>query len=310
MPQPLSTWVDTPTKRKILEFVASVTDRDGDGFVPQDARIATFDNDGTLWCEKPMAQGVFVAQRLASMAEADPSLRQTQPWKAVSAGNSSWVDDAVIKHYHGDDADLNTLLAAVLKGFGDISVEDFEAQAAEFYDTALHPIYQQPYQKLGYVPMLELLDHLKSNGFACYIVSGGGREFMRPATQSMYGIPPERVIGSSAELAFKVDDQGANVVRSAGSGIIEDGPRKPIQIWERIGRRPILATGNANGDIPMLQFAADQESPTLCLLLQHDDAERELSYTSGAERAVTTAATEGWTVVSMKNDWKSIFSFQ
>jgi phosphoserine phosphatase len=308
--QPLPHWEDTPTKQAILDFVDKVTASGGDGFVPPAGRIATFDNDGTLWCEQPLAQGAFIVQRLAAMAKADPSLRDTQPWKAISSGDTSWINKAVTKHYKGDDTDLKALLGGVFKAFGDITVEDFEAQAATFYGNALHPVYNQPYQKLGYMPMVELLGYLESNEFTCYIVSGGGREFMRPVTESMYGIPPARVVGSSSGLTFKADDNGANVIRTAATGIIDDGPGKPINIWERIGRRPILAAGNANGDVPMLQFAADQKGPTLCLLVHHDDATREVAYSSGAEKAVKAAGTEGWTVISMKTDWKRVFSFQ
>jgi len=279
-------------------------------FVPPDERIATFDNDGTLWCEQPLAQGAFVAQRLAAMAKADPSLRQTQPWKAISNGDTSWINNAATKHYNGDDTDVKALLGGVFKAFGDITVEDFETQAATFFGTAVHPVYKQPYQKLGYMPMVELLGYLESNGFTCYIVSGGGRDFMWPVTESMYGIPPERVVGSTSGLTFKADGKGANVIRTAAAGILDDGPQKPIQIWERIGRRPILAAGNANGDVPMLQFASDQKHPTLCLLVHHDDSEREVAYSAGAEKAVETAGTDGWTVISMKNDWKRVFTFQ
>lgn len=310
MTEPLSSWENTPTKQAILDFVDRVTVEGAESFVPPAERIATFDNDGTLWCEQPLVQGAFIAQQLAAMAKADPSLRQTQPWKAISDGDSSWINNAATKHYNGDDTDLKALLAGVVKAFGDITVEDFETQAGTFYDTAVHPVYKQPYQKLGYVPMAELLGYLESNAFMCYIVSGGGREFMRPVTQSMYGIPPERVVGSSSGLTFKADDNGANVMRTAAVGIIDDGPGKPIQIWERIGRRPILVAGNANGDVPMLQFAADQNGPTLCLLVHHDDATREVAYSSGAEKAVKAAGTEGWTVVSMKTDWNRVFSFQ
>jgi hypothetical protein len=237
-------------------------------------------------------------------------LRDTQPWKAISNGDTSWINNAATKHYSGDDSDLKALLGAVFKAFGDITVEDFETQAATFFGTALHPVYNQPYQKLGYLPMVELLGYLESSGFTCYIVSGGGREFMRPVTESMYGIPPDRVVGSSAGLTFKADGNGANVIRTAAAGIIDDGPQKPIQIWERIGRRPILAAGNANGDVPMLQFAAGQSGPTLCLLVHHDDAAREVAYGAGAEQAMKTAATHGWTVISMKTDWKRMFTFR
>jgi len=310
MTQPLSSWEDTSTRQTILDFVANVTDSDSDEFVPSAERIATFDNDGTLWCERPMAQGAFISGRLMEMAKSDPALRQTQPWKAIWDGDSSWITDAVTKYYNGDEADARALMAGVLKGFGDITVEDFEAQATDFYGTAVHPVYKRPYQTLGYAPMVELLDYLEASGFSCYIVSGGGRDFIRPVTLSMYGLPPERTVGSTSGLTFKADDSGANVTRTATLGIINDGPEKPIQIWERIGQRPILAAGNANGDVPMLQFTSDQEHPTLCLLVNHDDSEREVKYSAGAENAVKTAGINSWTVISMKDDWKQVFSLQ
>ena len=244
------------------------------------------------------------------MAESDASLRKTQPWKAIWDGDKSWIDDAVVKHYDGDDTDTNALLAAVTKAFGNITVEQFEALATKFLDTAVHPRYEQPYLNLTYVPMVELLGLLHANAFTCYMVTGGGRDFMRPVSQSLYGLPPERIIGSTSGLTFSDDEGGANINRAAALGIIDDGPEKAIQIWERIGRRPIMAVGNANGDVPMLQFAADQERPTLCLLVSHDDAEREVEYSAGAEKAVSTAGTDGWTVISMKSDWQQVFAFE
>ena len=310
MTQPLSSWEDSATKQTIVDFVANVTDSNSEGFVPSADRIATFDNDGTLWCERPFVQGAFISDRLMEMAKTDPSLREIQPWKAIWDEDSSWISDAVAKHYNGDDGDLEALVSGVFKGFGDITAEDFAAQATRFYETAVHPVYKRPYQTLGYVPMVGLLGYLEANGFSCYIVSGGGRDFMRPVTLSMYGLAPERIIGSTSGLSFRADDSGANVLRTAAREIINDGDEKPIQIWERIGQRPILAAGNANGDVPMLQFASDQKHPTLCLLVQHDDSEREVKYNAGAEKAIKTAGTDGWTVISMKNDWKQVFSLQ
>ena len=309
MPPPLASWENTPTKRTILEFVGNATDPGSEGFVPAPERVATFDNDGTLWCEQPAIQGVFISDRLAEMAKSDPSLRDTQPWKAIWDGDSSWINDAVVKHYDGDETDISALLVAVTKAFGDITVDEFEAQATKFFSTAVHPKYEQSYLNLAYAPMVELLQFLDANGFTCYMVTGGGRDFMRPVAQSLYGLPPERIIGSTSDLTFSDDEGGANINRAAALGIIDDGPEKAIQIWERIGRRPIMAVGNANGDVPMLQFAADQERPTLCMLVGHDHAEREVEYSAGAEEAVATARTAGWTVISMKNDWKQVFAF-
>ena len=306
----LASWEDTPSRQAILEFVGNVTDPESEGFVPPDERVATFDNDGTLWCEQPVVQGVFISGRLAEMAESDASLRKTQPWKAIWDGDSSWINDAVVKHYDGDETDIKSLIAAVTEAFGDIAVEQFEAQATKFFGTAVHPEYEQPYLNLTYVPMVELLDFLDANGFTCYMVTGGGRDFMRPVSQSLYGLPPERIIGSTSGLTFSDDDGGADVGRAAALGIIDDGPEKAIQIWERIGRRPILAAGNANGDVPMLRYAAAQERPTLCMLVSHDDADREVEYSAGAEKSVATAGTDGWTVISMKNDWKQVFAFE
>lgn len=307
MSEPLTLWTSGATRNAILELVDKVTAQDTEGFVPPAERIATFDNDGTLWCEKPFAQGAFVAERLVSMAKADPSLRDRQPWKAIAGGHSSWIDDALTKHYGGDDTDMAAFYTGIGAAFGDISVEEFESQASAFFATALHPTFGQPYQNLGFLPMVQLLRFLEANDFTCYIVSGGGRDVVRPITQSMYGIPPERVIGSSSGLKFEAGDDGVNIVRTEAVGIIDDGPEKAIQIWERIGRRPILAAGNTNGDVPMLQFAADQTQPTLCMLVHHDDAEREVAYDLGAERALSTAASEGWTVISMKSDWTQVF---
>jgi phosphoserine phosphatase len=286
-----------------------VTDPGSEGFVSPPDRIATFDNDGTLWCEQPIPQGAFIINRFAEVAKSDPSLSKSQPWKVAADGDSSWIHDAVVKHYNGDDTDFNKLMDAINTAFGNITVDQFEEQARKYLETALSPKFKQPYQALRYVPMVELLGFLDANGFTCYIVTGGGRDFVRPVAQATYGLPPERIIGSSSGLSFK-DGAGANIIRNGDPGFMDDGPEKAIQIWNHIGRRPILAAGNANGDVPMLQFAADQERPTLCMLVQHDDAKREVEYSSGAEQSIKTAQTDGWTVISMKNDWKQIFSFQ
>ncbi|MGB7982261.1 MAG: HAD family hydrolase [Candidatus Nanopelagicales bacterium] len=308
MAEYLVSWTDGQVRKSIVDFVATVSDPESEDFVEPGERIATFDNDGTLWCEQPLAQGAFIAQRLTESARRDPSLAARQPWKALVEGNAAWIDDAVTKYYEGDSADVQLLISAALDAFGDVEVEEFERAAAAFLASARHPVYQRPYTELGFVPMVELVTYLKAHGFACYIVSGGGREFMRPVTAMMYGIPADRVIGTSSQLRFVADDAGARVMRTATSGILDDGPMKAIQIWERIGRRPILAAGNANGDVPMLQFATDQPGRTLGLLVHHDDATREVAYTRGAELALDAAGTHGWAVVSMARDWKQVFA--
>jgi phosphoserine phosphatase len=307
----LLSWNDAATKRAILDFVAKVTDPNNAAYVPPEERIATFDCDGTLWCEKPVQiQIAWVLQELAAMAEKDPSLRTEQPFKAAYEKDTAWFGDTVTKHYNGDDSAMKVLLGGVGKAFGARTVEAFEAQSAEFLKTEQHPTYHVSYLEMTYQPMVELLDYLTANGFTPYIVSGGGRDFMRPVTQQLYGIPPERVVGSAFTESYQIDDQGAHIMRGNGVGLVDDGPAKAVQIWDHIGHRPIIAAGNANGDIPMLQFAGGQDRPALRLLANHDDAARETNYTAGAEKALKLAQDQGWTVVSMKQDWKQVFSFQ
>jgi phosphoserine phosphatase len=307
----LSLWNDTHTKQAILDFVAQVTDPQGKDHVPPQDRVATFDCDGTLWCEKPVQiQIAFILQRLAAMAEKDPSLRQQQPWQAAYEQDNAWFGDTVTKHYNGDDSGMKVLMGGVVKAFGNMTVEAFAAQAVAFFKTARHPKYNVSYLEVTYQPMVGLLDYLEAKGFTTYIVSGGGRDFMRPVTQQLYGIPPERIVGSAFTESFQADDQGAHIMRGAGIDFVDDGPAKAVHIWDRIGRRPIIAGGNANGDIPMLKFAGGQDRPALRLLVNHDDTARETDYTAGAEKAMKLAQERGWTVVSMKNDWKQVFSFQ
>jgi hypothetical protein len=182
--------------------------------------------------------------------------------------------------------------------------------ADEYFQRERHPSYGCSYLDTAYLPMIELLDYLAANGFTNYILSGGGRDFMRPITDRVYKIPPERVIGSAPAMSFAIDDDGAHIMRGAALEFMDDGPTKPILIWDRTGRRPILAAGNANGDIPMLQFAGGADRPALRLLVHHDDGEREFAYDAGAEQALRTADEQGWGVVSMRSDWKQVFAFQ
>jgi phosphoserine phosphatase len=308
---PLPSWNDTPTRQSIIDFVTKVTETGGADFVPVPERIATFDVDGTLWSEKPVQiQIAWILQRLAEMAEKNTSLRTKQPFQAAYQKDDKWFSDTVTKHYNGDDSGVKLLLGGVTKAFGSMTVEAFAEQATHFFDTEQHPVYKVSYRELAYPPMVELLDYLVANGFTPYIVSGGGRDFMRCVTPELFGIPPQRVIGSAFEESYELGEDGAHIVRGESVGLIDDGPAKAVQIWDRIGRRPILAAGNANGDVPMLEFADSHKGSSLCLLVDHDDARREVGYDAGAEKALAAAKKHDWLVVSMLNDWSQVFSFQ
>ena len=300
----LDTWNDSAAKRAVVEFVER-TESDG---VPAEERIAVFDNDGTLWCEKPLPiQADFILRRLAEMAQADSGLRGRQPWKAAYEHDYQWLGTVLDEHYAGNDANVRTLLAGILAAYDGISVEEFEAKSGAFLHTAKHPVLGRAYLDCAYVPMVELLGYLEANGFTNYIASGGGRDFMRPISQEIYGIPREQVIGSATTFQYVSNDQGGTITHKAEADYLDDGPQKPIRIWSRTGRRPLLAGGNSNGDIPMLEFTQHPGKRSLRLLVRHDDGEREFAYTSGAERALERAGGSGWTIVSMKDDWGTVF---
>ena len=298
----LLSWRDGAAKQAIVDFVGQ-TDS-----VPVEHRIAVFDNDGTLWCEKPMPiQLDFVLRRFVEMAEASPELRERQPWKAAYERDYGWLGSLMQEHYAGDDTNVNVLGAGILAAYEGISVEDFEAQSDEFLRTAQHPTFGRGYLQCAYKPMVDLLDYLAANGFTNYIVSGGGRDFMRPISDDVYGIPRERVIGSAAVLAYESNERGGTITHKAEAEYLDDGPQKPIRIWSRMGRRPLVAGGNSNGDMQMLEFTKHDDKPTLRLLVLHDDAEREFDYTTGAEAALERAGKDNWTVVSIKDDWATVF---
>ncbi len=305
----LASWREGRARTAILDFVARVTEEGGPDYVAPDERVAVFDNDGTLWCEKPMPIEVgFILRRLAEMAAADASLRDRQPWQAAYEHDYAWLGAALTKHYAGDDADANVLLRGVTEAFAGLAVEDYAVAAHAFLHEGEHPTLGRSFLDCGYLPMLELLRHLEATGFVSYIASGGDRDFMRPVTGRMYGIPAERVVGSATALRYRDDADGGAVVYEAAMDVFDDGPVKPVRIWSRIGRRPIVAGGNSNGDIQMLRYAGGGSRPALRLLLLHDDAEREFAYTAGAERSLDEAAAHGWTVVSMKDDWAEVFA--
>ncbi len=311
MTEKLRFWNDTPTKAAIMDFVAAVSDESSPKYVPPAHRVATFDNDGTLWCEKPMyIQLDLVLRKLAAQAESDPSLRSQQPWKAAWEKEFDWLGGAITKHYQGDDSDLHALLGGVLSLSEGQAVEQIEAEAKDFIENERHPMLGLTYRDCVYQPMLELLQYLEANGFINYIVSGGGRDFMRGFAHDLYGIPRERVIGSTVAYRFVESDGGGAIEQRAELDVVDDGPGKPIQIWNVAGRRPILAAGNSNGDIEMLQFAEASGKPFVNLLVHHDDAEREYEYDAGAEKALQLASQRGWTIISMKNDFKTVFPFE
>ena len=303
MTDPLSTWNEGPVKAAVLAFVEKAAAE-----LPVEDRVAVFDNDGTLWCEKPMPiQLDFFLRRLVEMAEDDPDLQERQPWKAAYERDYGWLAQVLADHYAGDDTNLPVVAAGLLATYADITVDQFETAAADFLRSAQHPTLGRGYLETAYAPMVELLGYLRANGFANYIASGGGRDFMRPITDEVYGIPREGVIGSAVALAYTPDEHGGAITRQGAPDYLDDGPEKPVHIWTRTGRRPVLAAGNSNGDIEMLDFTQHPDKPSLRLLLLHDDAEREFDYVTGSERALDRAASEGWTVVSIKDDWATVF---
>ncbi|MEZ4769488.1 MAG: HAD family hydrolase [Caldilineales bacterium] len=227
-----------------MGFRRKVTDRDNPGYVPPEERIAVFDNDGTLWCEKPVyIQLDFILRRWVDMVNENPALAKEQPWKAAAEQDYSWLGNAVTKHYRGDDSDLPKVMQGILAAFAGITVEEFAARAGEFLRTQSHPTLKRLYSQCGYAPMVELLRFLEAHGFANFVASGGGRDFMRPITHEMYGIPPDRVIGSSVSLEFRAGDRGGDLLTLPHLDVLNDGPEKPPRIWSRIGRRPIFAAG-------------------------------------------------------------------
>jgi phosphoserine phosphatase len=304
----LYSWNDNAAKGEIENFVARVTHRESPDFIRPGERIAVFDNDGTLWCEKPMPIELgFMLERLASMAHRDATLRHRQPWQAAWDRDYEWLGRAITKHYQGEDADVKVLVSGIVKAFRGWSVEDYEAAAYAYLHRSVHPALGRPLADCVYLPMIDLMRYLEAHGFTLYIVSAGDRDFMRPITAEIYGIPPERVIGSSTALRYRGGSAGGSVVYRGKPEVFDDGAAKPVQIWSRIGRRPVFVVGNSNSDIPMLEYAGGSSRPSLRMLVLHDDEDREFDYIAGAERSVQRAQTEGWTIISMRDDWATVF---
>jgi phosphoserine phosphatase len=305
----LASWADTPTRRAITEFVDAITTDGSDRFVAEPERVAVFDNDGTLWTEKPIPiQLDFTLFRMAEQVASDPALAGQQPYKAACERDYHWLGAAMVKHYHGDDADMRLLMSAVSKAFEGMDVEAFADEVRDWFTTATHPVLQRPYLTCGFVPMIELLRYLEANGFTTYIASGGDRDFMRPFAEGLYGLPPERIIGSALGIELDADAEVTGLLYKSQIEFFDDGPTKPIRIWSRLGRRPLVAIGNSNGDIEMLSFARTHQRDALRILLRHDDDEREgTAYDQGAEDALARAAENEWTIISMRNDWARVF---
>jgi phosphoserine phosphatase len=302
----LPSWNEGASRSAILDFVNRVTDADGPEFVPQPERIAVFDNDGTLWAEQPAYfQLLFAIDRVKAMATDHPEWATTQPFQAVLENDMAAL---AASGEHG-------LLELVLATHAGITTDEFEQIVTAWLAEARHPTSGRPFTEMVYQPMLELLDHLRANGFKTFIVSGGGIEFMRPWTEGVYGIPPEQVVGSSIKTVFEMTDEGLVLRRLPEINFIDDKAGKPVGINSHIGRRPIAAFGNSDGDLQMLQYTAAGDGARLMLYVHHDDAEREWAYDRQShigrlDKGLDEAAANGWTVVSMKNDWNRIFSWQ
>ncbi|MDW8262578.1 MAG: HAD family hydrolase [Phycisphaerales bacterium] len=300
---PLPSWNDTAPKQAILRFVERVT-RDGSpDFVPPAERIAAFDNDGTLWCEQPAYfQLLFALDRVKAMAAAHPQWKETEPFKSVLAGDMQGL-------IAGGEKALLEIIAATHAG---MTTDEFARIAREWVTTSRHPKFQRPYIECVYQPQIELLKYLREKGFKTYIVSGGGIEFMRPWTEQVYGIPPEQVVGSSARLRYEVRDGIPVILKLPQIDHIDDKAGKPVGIHKFIGRRPILACGNSDGDFEMLEYVTSGPGPRLGLIIHHDDEQREFAYDRASHigqlnRGLDEAARRNWIIVSMKNDWPEIF---
>jgi hypothetical protein len=300
---PLPSWNDGASRQAVVQFVTDVTTAGGPSFVPPAERIAVFDNDGTLWSEQPMyVQLAFVIDRVKAMAPQHPEWKKTQPFEGVLEGDLAAVAAT-------GERGLVEMLMATHAG---MTEAEFAKVASDWIATARHPKYGRPYTECVYQPMLELLAYLRASGFKTFIVSGGGIEFMRPWTGKVYGIPPEQVVGSSIKTKYELRDDGPVLVRQPGIDFIDDGPGKPVGIQEHIGRRPILAFGNSDGDEEMLEWTTIGHTPGLGLLVHHTDAEREAAYDRQShfgklDKALDEAPSRGWVVVDMKADWKRVF---
>jgi phosphoserine phosphatase len=309
---PLPSWNNGSAKQSILQFVQETTDKSSPEFVPPAERIATFDNDGTLWPEHPMyTQLAFALDRIKALAPQHPEWKTKQPFKAV-------LDNDLEALAAGGEKGMVELVMASHAG---MSTARFEAIVTDWLDKARHPRFKRRYTELAYQPMLELLVFLRANGFKTYIVSGGGVEFMRPMTEKAYGIPPEQVVGSTVKTRYEVQDGKPVLMRLAKIDFIDDKAAKPVGINTFIGKRPVAAFGNSAGDREMLEWTGAGSGPRLMMLVLHDDARREYAYGPAnglpdtkigtfPQSLMEEAKKKGWVVISMKGDWKRIFAFE
>jgi phosphoglycolate phosphatase-like HAD superfamily hydrolase len=302
----LPSWNDGRAKSRIVAFVRAVSDRSSRDYVPPAERVATFDNDGTLWSEQPLYfQLVFMVDQMKAAAPQHPEWKDNAVFKALSANDHKALAEMGQKP-------VLELLAVANSG---MTVEAYDKTIRAWLTSARHPRFRRPYTDLAYKPMQELLAYLRLNGFKTYIVSGGSIEFMRPWTQKVYGVPPEQVVGTTSDTKFDVQDGKPVLVREPNFVFVDDGPGKPVGIYRAIGRRPIAAFGNSDGDLQMLQFTEAGAGRRLMLLVHHDDAQREFAYDRKSsvgrlDKAWDEAKAKKWVVVSMKNDWKRIFAFE
>jgi phosphoglycolate phosphatase-like HAD superfamily hydrolase len=306
-PDPLPSWNDGAAKRAILDFVARSTTEGGSDFVPVAERIAVFDKDGTLWTEQPVYfQLAFAFDRIKALAPTHPEWKTKEPFKSLLAHDMRGVMAA-------GEKGLLDIIAATHTG---VTTEDFSKAVLDWTATARHPRFNRPYTELVFQPMLELLAYLRANGFKTFIVSGGGIEFMRPWVEKAYGIPPEQVVGSSGVVKYEFGPNGKpELMKLAKVEFIDDGPGKPVGINRFIGRRPIFAFGNSDGDLQMLQWTTAGPGVRFAGIVHHTDAEREYAYDRQSkvgrlDKALDEAKAKGWSVVDMKQDWKKVFAFE
>jgi phosphoglycolate phosphatase-like HAD superfamily hydrolase len=303
---PLASWNDGTTKKSIMDFVARVTETGGTDYVAPEQRIATFDNDGTLWSERPYPfQVAFALDRVKAMAPQHPEWRDKEPFKSVLAGD---LKGMLAGGYHG-------LIAIVAATHSGMTTDEFEAEVLKWMATTRHPTTDKLFTEMVFQPMLELLTYLRANGFKTFIVSGGGIEFMRAFAEVTYGVPPEQVIGSSGKLKFELRDGLPVLSKLSEIELVNDNVEKPAAIQKFVGRRPIAAFGNSDGDLEMLQWTVAGPGARFALLVHHNDAVREFAYDripsiGQLDKALDEANAKGWTVVDMKNDWRKVFPFE